>query len=61
MAPKGLQDAPRAKDRKGRDIDSCRRRRLPRLRRRRLRALLLSRRPRRPPVLKQRTQTDNSR
>ena len=52
MAPRGLQDAPRANDRKSHDIDSCRRR---------LRALLLSRRSLRPPVLKQRTQTDNSR
>ena len=59
MAPIGLQDAPKANDRKGIDIDSCRCRRQ---RRRRLRALLLlGRRSLRPPVLKQRTQTDNPR
>ena len=52
MAPRGLQDAPRANDRQNLDIDSCRRR---------LGALLLSRRSLHPPVLKQRTQTDDSR
>ena len=57
MAPRGLQDAPRANDRERLDIDSCRRRR----HRRRLRALLLSRRSLRPPVLKQKAQTDISR
>ena len=72
IVPRGLQYAPRARNRKGLDIDSCRprrrrrrhrhrrRRRLHR-HRRRLRALLLSRRSLRPPVLKQRAQTDNSR
>ena len=38
MAPRGLQDAPRANDRKSLDIDSCRRRRR-RFRRRRRRTL----------------------
>ena len=70
MDPKGLQGAPRARDRKRLDIGSCRHRRRRRHRhrrrrlhrhRRRLRALLLSRRSLRPPVLKQRAQTDNSR
>ena len=59
MAPVGLQYAPRANNRKGLDIDSCRRRR--RRRRRLRRRLLLSRRSLRPPVLKQRAKTDNSR
>ena len=55
MAPISLQDAPRANDRKGIHIDSCRRRRR---HRRALRALFLNRRSFRPPVLKQRTQTE---
>ena len=64
LARRGLQDVARATHRKGLDIDSCRRRRRRRRRlrrRRRHRRRRLIRRSLRPPVLKQRAQTDKSR